>query len=136
MAWAVWWGGLTFYGAVVVPIGAQVIGSVEQGFITQRVSLWIYAFTILYLMLVLPDVWRHGRLIHRIAWGTAIGMFPGLWFLHRHLSAMLDPATRTIHDDAPFYSWHAIYLWLIAVQWLCGLILGLMSGAGPGRGRS
>ena len=38
VALAVWWGGLTFYGAVVVPVGTEVLGgAAEQGFVTQRV---------------------------------------------------------------------------------------------------
>ena len=39
LAMALWWGGLTFYAAVVVPTGVEVLGgAAEQGFITQRVS--------------------------------------------------------------------------------------------------
>src|SRR5215471_8442423 len=40
LAWGVWWGGLCFYAVVVVPIGTEEIGAVEQGFITQRVTWW------------------------------------------------------------------------------------------------
>ncbi|MCA9269901.1 MAG: hypothetical protein KDA41_15580, partial [Planctomycetales bacterium] len=36
-----WWGGLTFYAGVVVPVGAAVFGSTEQGFVTQRVTNWL-----------------------------------------------------------------------------------------------
>ena len=35
LVWAAWWGGLCFYAMVVVPIGTELIGSVEQGLITQ-----------------------------------------------------------------------------------------------------
>ncbi|MFM8571811.1 MAG: hypothetical protein ACKOAU_09465 [Pirellula sp.] len=38
--WGLWWGGLSFYAIVVVPIGTEQIGSVAQGFITQRVTQW------------------------------------------------------------------------------------------------
>jgi len=40
IVWAVWWGGLCFYAIVVVPIGTEVIGAVEQGFNTQQVTRW------------------------------------------------------------------------------------------------
>ena len=40
MPFATWWGGLTFYSVVVVPIGSEQIGSTEQGFITQQVTWW------------------------------------------------------------------------------------------------
>src|SRR2546428_9021513 len=37
-----WQGGFTFYAAVVVPVGQQVLGSdLEQGFITRQVTQWL-----------------------------------------------------------------------------------------------
>src|SRR5580700_10244682 len=39
---AFWQGGFMFYGGVVVPVGAAVLGSeVEQGFITQAVTNYL-----------------------------------------------------------------------------------------------
>jgi len=40
LLFAVWWGGLTFYAAIVVPIGTELIGASEQGFVTQQVTQW------------------------------------------------------------------------------------------------
>ena len=40
LAFAAWLGGFTFYAAVVVPAGTEVLGgAVAQGFITQAVTL-------------------------------------------------------------------------------------------------
>ena len=53
ITWGVWWGGLTFYAVVVVPIGASDFGSVEQGFVTQRVTIahnWLSVLLILCLI--------------------------------------------------------------------------------------
>ena len=33
-AWAIWWGGLSFYALFVVPIGTEIVGGFEQGLIT------------------------------------------------------------------------------------------------------
>jgi len=50
LAWGMWWGGLCFYAVVVVPIGTEDIGSVEPGFITQRVTQWHNALTGFFLV--------------------------------------------------------------------------------------
>lgn len=38
-----WLGGLTFYAGIVVPIGTEIVGGTEQGFVTQRVTNWLNA---------------------------------------------------------------------------------------------
>ena len=41
-AFAFWQGGFTFYAAVVVPVGTEVLGSsMEQGSITRRVTVYL-----------------------------------------------------------------------------------------------
>ncbi|HND55144.1 MAG TPA: hypothetical protein PLV92_22170, partial [Pirellulaceae bacterium] len=53
--WAVWWGGLTFYAAFVVPAGTELFGSVEQGFLTQQATLRLnqLSWCVIALLLVL-----------------------------------------------------------------------------------
>ena len=46
-AWAIWWGGLSFYALFVVPIGTEIVGGFEQGFITQRVTNWLNAIGVI-----------------------------------------------------------------------------------------
>ena len=58
LVWAPWWGGLCFYAVVVVPVGTELIGSVEQGFITQRVTQWHNAWTGLFLVFLLIKATR------------------------------------------------------------------------------
>ena len=50
IAWGMWWGGLSFYAIVVVPIGTEQIGSVGQGFITQEVTQWHNVFSMLFVL--------------------------------------------------------------------------------------
>src|SRR5437588_3457741 len=50
-----WQGGFTFYAAVVVPIGQDVLGShLEQGFITRRVTVYL---NLAGAVALLPLVW-------------------------------------------------------------------------------
>jgi len=121
--WSLWWGGLTFYSGIVVRIGADIVGTTDQGFITQRVSLWFYGLAVVYLASIAADIWRDGRLFRRITWLIAIALMPPIWLLHGRLSSMLDPESRSVIADGDFYSWHATYLWLISAQWACGIVL-------------
>ncbi len=125
--WSLWWGGLTFYSGIVVRIGADIVGTTDQGFITQRVSLWFYGLAVLYLASIAADVWREGPLLRRIAWVIAVGLLVPIWLLHGRLSSMLDPEVRSIIAGDEFYSWHAKYLWLVAAQWACGILLAPLS---------
>src|SRR5262249_10866111 len=58
LAWGVWWGGLCFYAVVVVPIGTQEIGTVEQGFITQRVTWWHNLLSVAFLVCLAVEACR------------------------------------------------------------------------------
>jgi hypothetical protein len=58
LLWAAWWGGLTFYALVVVPIGTELLGSVEQGFVTQRVTLWHNWLGVVIALALAAEAWR------------------------------------------------------------------------------
>ena len=59
-----WQGGFMFYGGVVVPVGARILGSErEQGFITQSVTNYLNLAGAVCLILFLEQLWhdrRHG----------------------------------------------------------------------------
>lgn len=62
LLWGLWWGGLSFYAIVVVPVGTEQIGSVDQGFYSQHaLYLWLTAIEWLYgltVPLTLLSTWQ------------------------------------------------------------------------------
>ncbi len=121
LIWASWWGGLCFYAVVVVPIGTELIGSVEQGFITQRVTQWHNALTGLFLVLLLIEaIRRRSRRLWIVGAMLAVTDI-ALVICHAKLTGMMDFKQQTVPDS--FYDQHAVYLWLIACEWLLGIAM-------------
>ena len=119
LAWAVWWGGLSFYAVVVVPVGTEVIGSVEQGFITQRVTQWHNALSVLFTICVLVEAFlRRSRALCLIGITLAV-IDMGLIFWHIRLTNLMDFQQQTV--PARFYGEHAVYLWITAAEWVLGI---------------
>lgn len=119
LIFALWWGGLTFYALVVIPLGTEEIGSDAQGFITQKVSLWHNRISLAVLVLLAIDAYRNAS---RWRWGFTAWLTLCtllLMSLHTHLSQQLDFQTKSVPES--FYNLHAIYLWLTTAQWLSGL---------------
>jgi hypothetical protein len=130
IALAFWWGGLTFYSLVAVPIGADVLGgNAEQGFITRLVTRWINisgAATLLVLVGSTCALWRcaglRSRIILAITWATMAVAQTTLFVLHPRLDAMLDVPGHSLSDPSVFYSLHQFYLTVTGVQWFAGLV--------------
>jgi hypothetical protein len=119
-----WQGGFTFYVAVVVPVGQEVLASHRrQGFISRRVTNYL---NLTGAVALVPLAWdaavsREGsarrRRLRWAAWGgmaLALGM---LVWLHGRMDELLDPVRRLVLDPTEFYSWHRGYLWASTVQW-------------------
>ena len=124
ITWGVWWGGLTFYTVVVVPIGTSDLGSVEQGFVTQRVTIAHNWLSVLFILcLILESAMRSSRFLFGLGIALLILTYE-LFRWHSHLSTMMNFQERTV--QAGFYQEHAVYLWLIAAQWIIGLIVSPM----------
>ncbi len=112
---ALWIGGLTFYALVVVPIGIEILGTTDQGFVTQRVTNQLNLIGVGLLVLLLANVFlQRGRLLAE-TWLVLAVTQAALFVLHRRLDAMLAA------DDAGFYDAHRVYLLVTAVQWFAGL---------------
>ena len=120
---AVWWGGLTFYAAIVVPLGIEQFGGAEQGSLTQRVTVRLnIAGTIVGIGLLADALFRRPRNRRAVtASGALLGLQVWLWILHSRLSRWLDAASSSPHSDILFYQEHRIYLWVTSAQWLIGL---------------
>ncbi len=123
LVWAAWWGGLCFYAIVVVPIGTEMIGSVEQGFITQRVTGWHNVLTGAFLVcLIIEAIHQRSRALWLSVAALAI-IEIGLVAWHWQLTGMMDFTGQSVPSD--FYEKHAIYLWITAAEWFLGIALSL-----------
>jgi hypothetical protein len=126
-----WQGGFTFYAAVVVPVGQEVLGShVRQGLITRRVTGYL---NLAGAVALVPLAWgaaacRAGRL-RRLLWLCWLGMallLAWLAWLHPRLDALIDVEARSILDRQDFRPLHRLYLWVSTFQWAIGLAYGLL----------
>jgi uncharacterized membrane protein len=55
-----WWGGLTFYSAIVVPIGTNVLQSSEQqGLVTQQVTKYLNALGLVAAVVLAWNAWQY-----------------------------------------------------------------------------
>lgn len=125
LAWSIWWGGLTLYAAIVVPIATESIGALEQGFVTQRVTEWLHGSAAVYLATGLSvSAWCRSRWQKWLIVLQFV-LLASLVIVHRQLSAEMDFELKTIHDG--FYATHAIYLWLTTGMWFVGLIYPLVA---------
>ena len=121
IVWALWWGGLSFYAIIVVPIGTEQIGSVAQGFVTQRVTQWHNALAVLMtLVLAAQAYWFSSRMLW-LASGLLAILTALLLAGHAVLTTQMDFNQQTV--ESSFYSQHAIYLWITAAEWFLGLLL-------------
>ena len=118
LALALWLGGLTFYSLIVVPIGADILGSTGQGFITQRVTNWLNLIAAVSLVLLLVNVAKQRGKMLTTSWLVLAISQAALFAMHPWLDAMLDASTESIAEPALFYWRHGIYLDVTAVQWV------------------
>ena len=117
---AVWLGGLTFYAVIVVPIGTELLGSTEQGFVTQQVTRQLNLIGVLVLIVLGAVTLHHRKNIPLVAaWCVLLAVQIGLFIDHAHLSRLMDTSHRTLLVSN-FYDEHRIYLWLTAIQWATG----------------
>ncbi len=121
LLWGVWWGGLCFYAVVVVPIGTDSIGSVDQGFITQRVTNWHNLILGVFVLCLAVEAYRRRA---RVLWvfAAALGIvLIALVLWHARLTGMMDFEYRSVPGS--FYGQHAVYLWITAAEWGLGILL-------------
>jgi hypothetical protein len=137
-----WQGGFTFYAAVVVPVGQEVLASHRrQGFITRRVTNYL---NLAGAAALLPLAWdaagrdgcAHRRRLRWACWAGMALTLGALFWMHGRLDALLDPETRSILDRHAFRPWHRLYLWVSTVQWafaLAYLLLAVLAWRGADR---
>jgi hypothetical protein len=122
-----WQGGFTFYAAVVVPVGQEVLEShLRQGFITRQVTKYLnlsgaVALLILALDLVAAREAAWVRRLRWLLWLAMVGALAFLVWLHPHIDQYLDPVREKLINGKAFRPGHRLYLWVSTVQWGCAI---------------
>jgi len=127
--WAMWWGGLCFYAIVVVPIGTEMIGTVEQGFVTQQVTQWHNGLSIVFLICLWIEAYLRSSRTLWIVGALLLAINIGLVAWHYWLTSMMDFQDQSVPSD--FYAKHAVYLWITAAEYFIGLALPIWLFAQP-----
>jgi hypothetical protein len=125
-----WLGGFTFYAAVVIKVGEEVLGDHRPvGFITQEVSRSLNAIGVLALVLLLWNmiaVWtsssrwtKHSLTVSWIVMATAQLC---LFAIHPMLDGTLSSSGQEILNYNGFIGLHRAYLAVSTAQWCAGLL--------------
>lgn len=129
LALAVWVGGFTFYSAVVIPVLHDVLGSLDTGYVTQRVTDFLNASGVVAVLVWWAALWAERSLgslrVRRLRLGFLAGttlLLVVLIVLHRVMDARLEAGSLR-----GFYPLHRAYLVASTAQWF--LNLGLLAGS-------
>ena len=129
-----WLGGFSFYMAVVIPTGSEVVGTRTQGFITQQVTHYINLFCLIATVGMLVD-WvqcflrsrrESNEVISTLICGVCAILIGAclaiLYPLHIQLDELIDPDENLVYDEVLFYGKHRIYLWISTLQFVMGWV--------------
>jgi hypothetical protein len=128
-----WQGGFTFYAAVVVPIGQQVLGShLAQGFITRQVTVWLNLAGAAALILIAWDLattqtFAPHRLVRWAAWTAMLILLVVLFWLHQYLDSLIDLEAEELRQPRLFRAGHRWYLWISTIQWLFAVLFTVLT---------
>lgn len=129
LAMMFWQGGFTFYGAVVVPVGSEVLGSHRaQGFVTRSVTNYLNLAGAVFVMVCLWELVsaRERKVVNqRVRWGLWIVMLVSLGllaWLHTVMDQYLDIESQKILDKERLRTLHIWYLNISTVQWATSLL--------------
>lgn len=123
-AYAFWIGGLTFYGAVVIPISTRVVGGhTLQGLVTQQVTRAVNLLAVPALAVLLWNLLaefgplsRFRRAALLATWCLMLGTQVALVSMHAKLGAMVDQEARLVLERPRFDVLHERYIKLTAAQ--------------------
>jgi hypothetical protein len=119
-----WQGGFMFYGVVVVPVGAEVLGSHRaQGRITRPVTNYLHGAGAVCLIAWCWEVVSERGTSRRFRWALLIALAVALAIqvgLHNWLETLLDaePLQQPLFGQV-----HQAYLIVSTAQWLLALTL-------------
>jgi hypothetical protein len=125
-----WQGGFTFYAAVVVPIGTEVLGSaLHQGMITRQVTHWLNVAAAVALaawawdLAAEPAATAVRQRLRWLLWLLLSTLLAALACLHPRMDALLDADNVRVLDHGVFNNLHRWYLWLGTAQWAGSIAL-------------
>jgi hypothetical protein len=128
LAFALHWGGLTFYTGFVVRISHDVLSDpMDGGLITQRVTSVLQVMGVVAVALMATNcvvVLRHSRRYGFALAACATCMafsLVGMMVVHGHLDGVINVATAEITDRDAFVVGHRRYNQFTTVQWLACL---------------
>ena len=128
LAFALFWGGLTFYTGIVVRVAHDVLSDpMDGGLITQRVTVflqWLGLATALLMLLNALLVRKAARWYGNCLFGCAailVCSLIGLFIVHGHLDSVIDVAAHEVTDRDAFDTGHRRYNQLTTVEWLSSL---------------
>jgi hypothetical protein len=117
-----WQGGFFFYAAVVVPLGTDLHGSMEQGRLTRHVTDWSNVIGAIAVAILAWDQLLNGevrwcRVTRWGLWAVMAGGLPVLAYLHLKIEPFIDSTL----DYETFYFRHRVYLYVATAQWAASL---------------
>lgn len=130
---ALWFGGFTFYAALVVPLANSILPeTVQFGFVSQRVTHGINALNGAFIVVATWEIVTQYRLANcRMRWINLLAIsvimsaatLIGMLLIRVRLDAMMDSTTLQINEpvSGSFYAAHAMYLNLSTLAWLAGI---------------
>ncbi|MFO0800513.1 MAG: hypothetical protein U0804_23850 [Gemmataceae bacterium] len=130
LALMVWQGGFMFYGAVVVPVGSELLGHRVQGFVTQSVTNYLNVAGAVALAVCGWDVaagGAGGRRRRWVGWAVLVVLLGVLAWLHPRLDELLVVDEFRITDQPAYRRLHQWYLVLSTVQWAGAVVLAAWS---------
>jgi hypothetical protein len=118
--WPLWFGGLTFYIGVVVPLGGRVLGSETQGSVTAQVLPYLNGIGL--LASLLPLLVRNPATPKLLA--ILLASLQGIVTVE---SLWVDQLWRGdgFWEAIDFYTAHRILLWTVTALWCASLIAHL-----------
>ena len=123
-----WQGGFMFYGGVVVPVGAEILGSdIKQGFVTQAVTNYLNVAGAVCLVVWLEYLWHYRRcgisMAEWCVWSLLAISLVGLAGVHFQMDRILIAETTTVSEPKQFHLLHKMYIGTSSLQWLASLFL-------------
>jgi hypothetical protein len=125
-----WQGGFTFYAAVVVPIGTDVLNSaLHQGMITRQVTQYLNIAGAVALAAWAWDLAAQSaptavrQRLRWLLWLFLATLLAALGWLHPRMDNLIDPINAGVLDHDAFNYMHRWYLWLGTAQWAGSIVL-------------